>query len=162
MLMLFIHHILNTIKTTIPIIILYTANILKLPVCKYFNKNLITTIPTKKLTKIPTKNGTLKTKSFILNIVAANTIGADNIKEYLAADSRSIPIALAVVIVTPDLETPGMNASDCDNPIKNVCLKVISSYFTLDFAFLSITYKIIPIKINAQPIISGFVNISAQ
>ena len=68
-----------------------------------------------------------------INIVAANTIGADNIKEYLAADSRSIPIALAVVIVTPDLETPGMNANDCDNPIKNVCLKDISSYFTLTF-----------------------------
>ena len=119
-------------------------------------------MPTKKLTKTPTKNGKLNTKSFILNTVAAKTIGADNIKEYFAADSLSIPIALAVVIVIPDLETPGIKAKDCDSPIKNVCFKFIFSYFTLDGAFLSTKYNMIPIKIKAQPIISGFVNISAQ
>ena len=90
---------------------LYMAKTLKLFFCKYCNKNLITIIPTIKLASTPNINGKLNTKSFILKIVAANTIGADNIKEYLAADSLSIPIIRAVVIVTPDLETPGINAS---------------------------------------------------
>ena len=84
-------------------------------------------MPTIKLAKTPTKNGKLNTKSFILKIVAANTIGADSIKEYLAADSLSTPIALPVVIVIPDLETPGINAKHCERPIKNVCLNDIFS-----------------------------------
>ena len=53
----------------------------------------------------------------------------DNIKEYFAADSLVTPIALAVVIVIPERETPGIKAKACDRPIKNVCFSVMSSYF---------------------------------
>ena len=45
-----------------------------------------------------------------LNIVAASTMGADSIKENFATASLFIPKALPVVIVIPDLETPGINA----------------------------------------------------
>ena len=112
---------------TNPAITLYIANPLKLPFCKYFSKNFITKIPTMKLENTPTKNGTLNTKSFILNIVAAKTIGADSINEYFAADSLSTFNNLAVVIVTPDLDTPGIKAKLCAKPIKNVCFNVICS-----------------------------------
>ena len=88
---------------------------------------MITKIPTIKLAIIPIKNGKLNTKSFALKTVAASTIGAESMKEYLAADSLFTPIALAVVMVTPDLETPGITANAYDNPIKKVCFKVISS-----------------------------------
>ena len=47
-----------------------------------------------KLDNTPTKKGILNTKSFNLKIVAANTIGAESMNEYLAADSLSTPIAL--------------------------------------------------------------------
>ena len=76
-----------------------------------------------KLAIIPMKNGILNTKSFILNIVAASTIGADSIKEYLAAASLFTPISLPVVIVIPERETPGIKAKACDSPIKKVCFK---------------------------------------
>ena len=84
-------------------------------------------IPTIKLASTPTKNGRLNTKSFILKMVAAKTIGADSIKEYLAADSLATPIALPAVMVIPDLETPGINAKHCDKPIRKVCLNVMCS-----------------------------------
>ena len=113
--------------TANPKIILYTANILKLPFFRYSNKNFITNTPTKKLDNTPTKNGIPNTKSLNLYSVAPNTIGVDNKNEYLAVDSLSIPIALPVVIVTPERDTPGINARACENPIKNVCLNVICS-----------------------------------
>ena len=84
---------------------------MKLPFCKYFNKNLITNKPTIKLANTPIINGKLNIKSLNFKTVAANTIGVHNINEYLAAASLFTPIALAVVIVTPDLETPGINAN---------------------------------------------------
>ena len=59
-----------------------------------------------------------KTNSLNLNIVAASTIGAESINEYFAADSLSIPILLAVVIVTPERDTPGIKAKACESPIK--------------------------------------------
>ncbi len=80
-----------------------------------------------KLVKTPTINGTSKTKSLNLYTVAAKTIGADNIKEYLAEASLDKPSARPVVIVIPERDTPGINASDCDKPIKKVCLNVIFS-----------------------------------
>ena len=95
----------------IPNIILYIANTLKLPFCIYFNKNLITNVPTIKLANTPIINGKLNTKSLNFKTVAANTIGVDNKNVYFAAASLFTPIALAVVIVTPDLETPGINAN---------------------------------------------------
>ena len=101
-------------------------------------------------------------KSLNLNIVAANTIGADSINEYFAADSLSTPINLAVVIVTPDLDTPGINARACETPIKKVCLNVICSYLTLFFAFLSTTYNKIPITIKAKAMIIGLLNVSSK
>ena len=52
-----------------------------------------------------------KTKFFISYKAAAATIGADNRNENFAEDSLSIPIALATVIVIPDLETPGKAAA---------------------------------------------------
>ena len=64
----------------------------------------------------------MNTKSLNLYTVAANTIGADNMKEYFAADSLSTPNSLPVVIVTPERDTPGINAKACDNPIKNVLI----------------------------------------
>lgn len=106
---------------------LYIANTLKLPFCKYFNKNLITTNPTKKLDSTPTIKGIPNTKSLNLYNVAPNTIGVDNRNEYLAVDSLSTPIILPVVIVTPERDTPGINANACDIPIINVCLNVICS-----------------------------------
>jgi len=93
-----------------PTIILYIAKTLKLPFFKYSNKNFMTIIPTIKLAKMPTKNGILNSKVGNFKTVAANTIGVDNIKEYFATDSLSIPINLPVVIVIPDLETPGIKA----------------------------------------------------
>ena len=57
---------------------------------------------------------------------------------------------LATVIVIPERDTPGNAAAiACDIAIKNDCLKVISSYFVFDSAFLSTMYNIIPITINA-------------
>ena len=58
-------------------------------------------------------------------------------------------------MVIPERETPGINANAWDNPIVNVCFNVISSYFTLFFAFLSTIYNTIPITINAIAIIIG-------
>lgn len=57
------------------------ANILKLPFCKYFNKNLMTTSPTAKLTKIPKKKAKLHSKCLNSYKAAASTIGVDNRKE---------------------------------------------------------------------------------
>ena len=103
---------------------LYNANNLKLPFFRYSNKNFITTIPTKKLTNTPNKNSKEKMNSLNFNIVAPNTIGADNIKENFAVDSLSTPIALPVVIVIPERETPGIKARACEKPIIKVCFKV--------------------------------------
>ena len=44
----------------------------------YFNKNFITSKPTKKLANTPIINGTLNTKSLNFSTVAAKTIGVDN------------------------------------------------------------------------------------
>ena len=96
---------------TIPAITLYIANALKLPFCKYFSKNFITSNPTIKLDTTPTINGKLNTKSLNFKTVAANTIGVDNKKVYFAAASLVTPIALAVVIVIPERDTPGINAN---------------------------------------------------
>ena len=74
------------------------------------NKNLITIIPTKKLNNTPIKNASVNSKSFILTSTAANTIGVDNKNVYFAAASLVTPIALAVVIVIPERDTPGINA----------------------------------------------------
>ena len=119
----------------LPIITLYIENTLKLPFFKNSNKNFITTIPIIKLNAIPIINDIIPNKfatwknsinSSSLNIVAANTIGADSINEYFAVASLFTPIAPPVVIVTPDLETPGIKANAWDNPIRNVCLKLKS------------------------------------
>ena len=111
--------------TANPSIILYIAKTLKLPFFKYSNKNFITKTPTIKLANTPIKNGIPNTKSLNLYSVAPNTIGVYNKNEYLAVDSLSTPIALPVVIVIPERDTPGINARACENPIKNVCLNVI-------------------------------------
>lgn len=114
---------------------------------------MITITPTIKLAKIPIKNGILNTKSFKSYNAAAATIGVDNKKEYFATDSLSNPIPLPTVIVIPDLDTPGKAAAiACEIEIKRDCLNVISLYLTFDFAFLSTTYKIIPITIRANAI----------
>lgn len=60
---------------------------MKLPFFKYCNRNFITNNPTKKLDITPITNGKLNTKSLNFNTVAANTIGVDNKKVYLAAAS---------------------------------------------------------------------------
>ena len=74
--------------------------------------------------------------------------------EYFAALSLSTFKALATVIVIPDLDVPGNAAAiACDNPIKNDCLNVISSYLVSDGDFLSTTYKTIPSTIRAIAII---------
>ena len=108
----------------IPKITLYIANILKSLFCKYLSKNLITIKPTTKLASTPKKNASVNSNSDSLKIVAARTIGADNINEYFAAASLFTPNALAVVIVIPERETPGINANACDTPIINVCFNV--------------------------------------
>ena len=113
-----------------------------------------------KLVKTPIKNGKLITKSLHLYNVAAATIGVESKNEYLATDSLFTPNALPIVIVTPERDTPGINARACDNPIKNVCFNVIFSNSVSDFTFLSTMYKTIPITINAIPIIIGVVNAS--
>ena len=126
----------------------------------YFNKKFITSKPTKKLANTPIINGTLNTKSLNFSTVAAKTIGVDNKNEYFVAASLVTPMALAVVIVTPERDTPGIKASACDNPIKNVCFNVISSYYTLFLEFLSTKYNTTPITINAIAIIIGLFNMS--
>ena len=80
-----------------------------------------------KLAKTPAKNAVLKTKSPNLKIVAAKTIGVESKNEYLATASLFIPRSLPVVIVMPDLETPGIKANACEHPIINVCLKFMFS-----------------------------------
>ena len=50
---------------------------------------MITKRPTKKLTNTPTKNGIENAKSFIFRSVAPNTIGAESIKENLAASFQN-------------------------------------------------------------------------
>ena len=52
-----------------------------------------------------------------------------------------------------------IKAKHWQSPIKNVCLKLISSYLISDFDFLSAIYKIIPIAINAIAIIIGVSNL---
>ena len=148
------YYLINVIAITItPSTTLYIANTLKLPFFKYSNKNLITTIPTTKLEINPAKNAIESSKSAILTSTAANIIGVDNKNEYLAALSLSTFSNLATVIVIPDLDVPGNAAAiACDNPIKNDCLNVISSYFTSDADFLSTMYKTIPNTISAIPI----------
>ena len=87
----------------------------------------MTKTPTIKLSKIPMKNGKLKTKYFISYKAAAATIGVDNKKEYFATDSLSNPNPLPTVIVIPDLETPGNAAAiACEIEIKTDCFKVMS------------------------------------
>ena len=71
-------------------------------------------------------------------VIGGKRIFHDNKNEYFAALSLSTFKALATVIVIPDLDVPGNAAAiACDNPIKNDCLNVISSYFVSDGAFLS-------------------------
>ena len=99
------------------------------------------------------KNAKVNSKSVILTNTAASIIGVDNKNEYLAALSLSTFNALATVIVIPDLDTPGKAAAiACDIEIKRDCLNVMSLYSTFDFAFLSTTYKIMPITIKANAI----------
>ena len=98
----------------------------------------MTNTPTTKLAKIPKISARLKVKLDKSKITAASVIGVASIKENLAALSLSILKYLAVVMVIPERDTPGnAAASACDIPIHTACLKVIRSYFTFDFAFLS-------------------------
>ncbi len=114
--------------TIIPIITLYIAKLLKLPLFKYSSKNFIISIPTIKLVIIPTKNDVLNVNAPKLNITAAKVIGVASKNEYFAALSLSNPSALATVIVIPERDTPGNAAARaCDMPIKNDCLNVIFS-----------------------------------
>ena len=53
--------------------------------------------------------------------------GMPSKKVNFAADCLSQPVIKAVVIVIPDLETPGIKASDWDNPIKRPSKIFISS-----------------------------------
>ena len=53
--------------------------------------------------------------------------GIPSKKDNFAADCLSQPVIKAVVIVIPDLETPGIKASDWDNPIKRPSKIFISS-----------------------------------
>ena len=93
----------------------------------YLSKNLILKIPTIAEVMIPTKTEILIpiNKSFTFNIAAPNIIGVDNKKVNFAAASLDTPINLAVKIVVPLLEKPGIIANAWDNTIKKVCLKVI-------------------------------------
>ena len=79
-----------------------------------FIRSLIASIPTAKDTTIPIINGRsimLKVKSFKESIAAPSIAGAPSKNENLAADSLSNFIALATVIVVPDLEKPGITAA---------------------------------------------------
>ena len=110
----------------------------------------MTNNPTIKLEITPTKKDKSKTKCFISYNAAAATIGVDKRNEYFATDSLSIPKFLPIVIVIPDLETPGKAAANaCEIDINTDCFNVISLYFTFAFDFLSTIYNIIPIAISA-------------
>ena len=125
-------------------------------------KNFITTKPTKKLVNTPIKNANENSNSIIFNIVAANTIGVDSKNVYFATATLSTFKALPIVIVAPDLDTPGIKANTCDIPIKKACLNDIFSYVVSDLDFLSTIYNNIPITIKAVATINGLVKYSSK
>ena len=56
---------------------------------------------------------------------AANDIaGIPSKKENFAASTLLQPIKRAIVMVIPDLETPGMIAKDCAKPIRKLLKKL--------------------------------------
>ena len=52
---------------------------------------------------------------------ARDIAGIPKNKENFAASPLSQPETRAVEIVTPDLETPGKMARDCERPINKLC-----------------------------------------
>ena len=92
-------------------------------------------------------------------MAAPKIIGVDNKNENLAAPSLVIPSNNPVVIVIPERETPGMNASVWDIPINILVLKVM--FFTSIFPALlrSAQYRRTPININIMAMREGDLNI---
>ena len=76
---------------------------------------------------IPINTSKLNSKLPISKIVAPAIIGTDNKNVNLVAALFDNPSNLAVKIVVPLLENPGIIANDCDKPIRNACFKFICS-----------------------------------
>ena len=60
----------------------------------------------------------------VLRTAAPPMTGTDSISENRAAESLSMPSCLAIVIVTPLLEAPGISAATCAIPMKRACQPV--------------------------------------
>ena len=93
----------------------YHINTAKLPFFKYSSKYLIAKNP--KIVEETTPHIKAKLRSDAVRSFAANKnapimAGVPNKKEKRAADSRLRPSARPASIVMPDLETPGIRASD--------------------------------------------------
>ena len=91
-------------------------------------------MPTRAETKVPNKNnGFIMCAAISLKCfkAAPAIIGVAKKNENLAAASLVKPKHLAVVIVIPDLETPGIKAKACEHPIIIACEKV--SFFKFIF-----------------------------
>ena len=86
-------------------------------------------IPTIAEVTIPIITDMLKliNKSLTFKIVAPNIIGVESKKVNLAAASLDTPISLAVSIVVPLLEKPGITARACEQPTIKACFNVILS-----------------------------------
>ena len=82
-------------------------------------------MPTIKATTIPTKVSSVNAKFPISKMVAPAIIGTDNRNVNLVAADLDSPINLAVKIVVPLLEKPGMMARAWDKPIINACFRVM-------------------------------------
>ena len=93
---------------------------------KYFNKKSIANKEDKNAVTRPTIRGgnfsnEKSLKKEINSTTAAKEIaGIPKRKDNFTASFLSHPVIRAVEIVTPDLETPGKMAKDCERPIKKL------------------------------------------
>ena len=81
--------------------------------------------PTRKDTNIPVKTSKLNFNSLIFSKVAPAIIGTDSKKVNLVAALLDKPTSLAVKMVVPLLENPGIIAKACDKPIRIACFNDI-------------------------------------
>ena len=107
---------------------------------RVFKKKLIVKKANKKEIIIAKSKSKLRDCWLILLIPKISTIeitpivGMDSKKLYLAEKSILYPINSAVMIVTPDLEAPGISAKHCPKPIVSES-KYVRSFWSLFLVF---------------------------
>lgn len=92
---------------------------------------------------------------FVIIAIAPRIAGITSRKENLAAVFLSTPLNVAVAIVVPDRDIPGVIASPCTVPI--IKASIIPKFFLLLLVLKSylVNQSIVPVVISIYPAIPG-------